>query len=256
MLARAMSKLRLASRPAVHVGCVGQYAFFSTKDEDEGAEDGKTGPTRGRRSGQERDGTWDSKMWGDDTWHGFDGDMDAVNEDGVATWVQAVRNMAEIHQEMKDRAKRKRQEAEAARQITRVVEIDELDRAYGTGRRKTSNARVWIKQSDEGKGVIRVNKKDMADYFARDAHRHEVLAPFLEINQLGNYDVIANVRGGGLSGQSGAIRHGISRALEKFNPDFRKPLKKAGYMTRDPRMVERKKPGQKKARKQFQWVKR
>ncbi|OQS04102.1 30S ribosomal protein S9 [Thraustotheca clavata] len=192
-----------------------------------------------------------------DSWMGFDGDLDAATEDGTATWLQAVRNIIDLQEEDKLHEQRKRQEAHAALQITRVVEIDEFGRAYGTGRRKTSNARVWIKPAaEEGKGIIRINKKDMTDYFTRDTHRHELLLPFLEVKRLGDFDVMANVRGGGLTGQAGAVRHGISRALEKFNPDFRPPLKKAGFMTRDPRMVERKKPGQKKARKQFQWVKR
>ncbi|EQC40682.1 30S ribosomal protein S9 [Saprolegnia diclina VS20] len=237
MLARAVAGLRLTARPVVRV----TSAAFSTSAK---GDDSKT-PVE------------DDDETDPDTWLGFNGDLDAATEDGTATWLQAVRTVIDLKEEEKLEARRKRQEAHAALQITRVVEIDELGRAYGTGRRKTSNARVWIKPAaEEGKGTVRINKMDMVDYFTRDTHRHELLLPFLEIKRLGHFDVMANVRGGGLSGQAGAVRHGISRALEKYNPDNRAPLKKAGFMTRDPRMVERKKPGQKKARKQFQWVKR
>ncbi|OQR84840.1 30S ribosomal protein S9 [Achlya hypogyna] len=237
MLARAVAGLRLTARPSAM-----RFAAFSTSGDD------KTKKSPEEAADEEND---------PDSWLGFNGDLDAATADGTATWLQAVRTVIDFQEEEKLEERRKRQEAHAALQITRVVEIDELGRAYGTGRRKTSNARVWIKPAaEEGKGTVRVNKMDMVDYFTRDTHRHELLLPFLEVKRLGDFDVMINVRGGGLSGQAGAARHGISRALEKYNPDFRSPLKKAGFMTRDPRMVERKKPGQKKARKQFQWVKR
>jgi len=133
-----------------------------------------------------------------------------------------------------------------------IPEIDGLGRAYGTGRRKTSSARVWVKQ---GSGRFTVNGKDLKDYF-QPLQREEVLLPFLAIEQSGLYDVWCTVKGGGITGQAGAVRLGASRALTAFGPDIRPTLKKAGFITRDSRRVERKKPGQPKARKKFQWVKR
>ncbi|CAK4624163.1 hypothetical protein LEN26_006362 [Aphanomyces euteiches] len=263
MLARAFAGLRLglARQPAAGLGCAGHVAGFASKkkrdddDEDKSRDDDDDDK-------EDPDEIW-YEEWGPepevdaDNWFGFKGDLDEVTEDGTATWVQAVRNMADIHNERDAMAKRKRQEAHAKKQITRVVEVDEFGRAYGTGRRKTSSARVWVKRSaTDGQGIIRVNKMDLVDYFARDTHRHEILRPFMEIDHLGNFDVYCTVRGGGLSGQAGAVRHGISRALEKFNPDFRPSLKSVGFLTRDSRMVESKKAGRKKARKSFQWVKR
>ncbi|KAF0688221.1 Aste57867_20091 [Aphanomyces stellatus] len=257
MLARAFAGLRVGAvtRQAVSgFGAVGRTAGFAAKsrnnnDDDDDEEDIP-------------EDTWHEE-WGPrpeyekDNWFGFKGDLDEVTEDGTATWVQAVRNMVEIEDESEALLKQKRIEENAAKKVVRFVEIDEFGRAYGTGRRKTSSARVWVKRNDtDGQGTIRVNKIDLVDYFTRDTHRHEVLAPFLEIDHLGNFDVYCTVRGGGLTGQSGAIRHGISRALQNFNPDFRPALKKAGYITRDSRMVESKKAGRKKARKSFQWVKR
>lgn len=123
----------------------------------------------------------------------------------------------------------------------------------GTGRRKNSTARVRLVP---GTGVITINNKDITDYIPF-AHLHEVVKQPLEVTEtLGTYDVIANVNGGGFSGQAGAVRHGIARALLTVDPDFRKALKSAGLITRDPRMKERKKPGLKKARKASQFSKR
>ncbi|ETV81372.1 hypothetical protein H257_05909 [Aphanomyces astaci] len=256
MLARAFSGLRLGvARQSVGLGSVSHAAgFASHKKNDDDDDDDES-------ASKEDDGWFDE--WGPrpeydpDNWFGFKGDLDEVTEDGTATWIQAVRNMADIVTERDLLIKRKRQEELAKKKIIRVVEVDEFGRAYGTGRRKTSSARVWVKRNEnDGHGTIRVNKMDLVDYFARDAHRHDILLPFLEIDHLGNFDVYCTVKGGGLSGQAGAIRHGISRALEKFNPDFRPALKGAGFLTRDSRMVESKKTGRKKARKSFQWVKR
>jgi len=120
------------------------------------------------------------------------------------------------------------------------------------GRRKTSVAKVWMK---EGSGQFTVNGKSLYDYFL-PIQREHCLGPFLISNTAGLFDVVTNVHGGGISGQAGAIRLGVSRALNEMNAAWRSPLKKAGMMTRDSRRVERKKPGQKKARKQYQWVKR
>ncbi|OGQ91235.1 MAG: 30S ribosomal protein S9 [Deltaproteobacteria bacterium RIFOXYA12_FULL_58_15] len=124
---------------------------------------------------------------------------------------------------------------------------------YGTGRRKEATARVHMR---EGEGKILVNKRPMEEYFPRDAWRHLVRQPLELVEQLGKFDVSVNVAGGGLSGQAGAIRHGLTRALMVMNPEFRTPLKKAGFVTRDPRVVERKKYGQPGARKRFQFSKR
>ena len=135
----------------------------------------------------------------------------------------------------------------------RVIARDDLGRAYGTGRRKTSSARVWVLPGD---GTVTINGKNLLDYFARRTHVDEVVAPFAVTRTACAFDVKATVKGGGLSGQAGAVRHGIARALQNYDPAYRPALKSAGFITRDPRMVERKKPGRKKARKAFQWVKR
>jgi len=121
------------------------------------------------------------------------------------------------------------------------------------GRRKTSVARVYLK---EGKGNVFINERSLQDYFGRETARMIVLQPFQVTSTLGSFDAEVNVRGGGISGQAGAIRHGITRALMQCNPDYRSPLKKAGFVTRDPRAVERKKYGHHKARKRPQYSKR
>jgi small subunit ribosomal protein S9 len=122
-----------------------------------------------------------------------------------------------------------------------------------TGRRKTAVARVRLRQ---GKGLITINSRSLQEYFGRETARMIVLQPF-DVTQTGtSFDVYVNVKGGGSSGQAGAIRHGITRALMLVNPEFRAPLKKAGFVTRDPRAVERKKYGHHKARKRPQYSKR
>ena len=123
----------------------------------------------------------------------------------------------------------------------------------GTGRRKTSTARVRLVP---GNGKIVVNGKDVEDYFHRKSLIKDIKGPLELTDSLSNLDVMVKVKGGGLSGQSGAVRHGIARALLKVDEDYRKPLKKKGYLTRDPRMKERKKYGKKKARKSPQFSKR
>ncbi len=122
-----------------------------------------------------------------------------------------------------------------------------------TGRRKTSVARVFLKQ---GKGKITINSRSLQEYFGRETARMIVMQPFDITQTAGNFDIDVNVTGGGNSGQAGAIRHGITRALMLLNADFRSPLKKAGFVTRDPRAVERKKYGRHKARKRPQYSKR
>jgi small subunit ribosomal protein S9 len=124
---------------------------------------------------------------------------------------------------------------------------------HAIGRRKTSVARVYLK---EGKGNVLINDRNLEEYFGRETARMVVLQPFQVTHTQGNFDVDVNVRGGGTSGQAGAIRHGITRALLEANPDLRPVLKKAGFVTRDPRAVERKKYGRHKARKRPQYSKR
>lgn len=132
--------------------------------------------------------------------------------------------------------------------------MEEIQRFYGTGKRKTAVARVWLKAP--GKGEILVNRRPMDDYFPRETLRLMILQPFKLTDTLGKFDVYVNVKGGGVSGQAGAIRHGIARALVAFSPDLRSILKKSGLLTRDARKKERKKYGQRGARARFQYSKR
>ena len=133
------------------------------------------------------------------------------------------------------------------------LNIDFKDSRSATGRRKRSIARVWVKK---GSGKIYVNGKEMIKYFKRPAHQLIVIRPLDEVNGTNNYDVKCNVRGGGLTGQAGAIIHGISRALVDIDSSLKKTLKKSKLTTRDPRKVERKKYGHRKARRSFQFSKR
>ena len=130
---------------------------------------------------------------------------------------------------------------------------DELGRSYATGKRKNAIARVWLKP---GTGRITVNSKQMDVYFARPVLQMVLRQPFEITNSENQFDVMATVRGGGLSGQAGAIKHGISKALQLYEPSFRPLLKSAGFLTRDARVVERKKYGKRKARRSFQFSKR
>lgn len=135
----------------------------------------------------------------------------------------------------------------------REREVDAFGRSYATGRRKDAVARVWIKP---GSGKIVVNGRDQDVYFARPTLRLVINQPFQVAGRDGQYDVIATVKGGGLSGQAGAVKHGIAQALSKFEPALRSAVKAAGFLTRDPRVVERKKYGRAKARRSFQFSKR
>jgi len=132
-------------------------------------------------------------------------------------------------------------------------QIDDQGRAYATGKRKNAVARVWIKP---GAGRIMVNGKEEEKYFARPVLRMILRQPLVAASRADQYDVIATVTGGGLSGQAGAVRHGLSKALTYFEPDLRAVLKKGGFLTRDSRVVERKKYGRAKARRSFQFSKR
>lgn len=134
-----------------------------------------------------------------------------------------------------------------------VQKLDKLGRAYATGKRKDAVARVWIKP---GKGVITVNEKDFTKYFARPVLQMLLKQPLNAASRLTQYDIRVTVAGGGLSGQAGAVRHGISKALTYFEPELRGVLKKGGFLTRDSRTVERKKYGRMKARRSFQFSKR
>ena len=131
--------------------------------------------------------------------------------------------------------------------------LDNKDRAYATGKRKNSIARVWLKRGD---GKIKINGKDLDKYFLRPVLRMIVNQPLDVIQQEQGYEIMATVKGGGLSGQAGAIRHGISKALSLYDNSNRPALKKVGFLTRDPRVVERKKSGLAKARRSYQFSKR
>ncbi len=143
--------------------------------------------------------------------------------------------------------------AQRAEVPLREQELDKQGRAYATGRRKDATARVWVKP---GTGKVTINGRDQEVYFARPTLRLIIDQPFAITERQGQYDVIATVKGGGLSGQAGAVKHGISQALTKYEPALRSTVKAAGFLTRDSRVVERKKFGRAKARRSFQFSKR
>jgi small subunit ribosomal protein S9 len=143
--------------------------------------------------------------------------------------------------------------AVAAEAPKREPKRDAQGRAYATGRRKDAVARVWVKP---GSGKYEINGRTAEQYFARPVLRMLIAQPFLVADRYNQFDVYCTVIGGGLSGQAGAVRHGISRALVNYEPDLRRILKSAGFLTRDPRVVERKKYGRAKARRSFQFSKR
>lgn len=155
--------------------------------------------------------------------------------------------MAQKEQELKAKW------AQNAKPPLRVPEIDSFGRAYGRGGRKTCTARVWIMP---GEGHVTINRRAFLDYFPRETDREMILSPLVATNTCGKFDVVVQVEGGGVTGKAGAVRHGLSRALEKYCPDYRPPMKRLGFMTRDARMVEEKKIGLKKARRAPQWVRR
>ena len=141
----------------------------------------------------------------------------------------------------------------APEQPRHVQKLDKQGRAYATGKRKNAVARVWVKP---GSGKIVVNTKPVEVFFARPVLRMMIQQPLVAAARAGQYDVICTVTGGGLSGQAGAVRHGLSKALTNFEPELRGVLKKGGFLTRDSRVVERKKYGKAKARRSFQFSKR
>jgi len=142
---------------------------------------------------------------------------------------------------------------QAVEEVVREPKIDAQGRAYATGKRKNAVARVWIKP---GKGQITINGRDQEVYFARPVLRMMIAQPLQVADRLGQFDVVVTVQGSGLSGQAGAVRHGIAKALTYYEPGLRSVLKPHGFLTRDPRVVERKKYGKAKARRSFQFSKR
>ena len=134
-----------------------------------------------------------------------------------------------------------------------VQKLDKQGRAYATGKRKNAVARVWVKP---GKGTITVNTKPVEVFFARPVLRMLIQQPLVAANRTGQFDVVCSVSGGGLSGQAGAVRHGLSKALTLYEPELRSALKRGGFLTRDSRVVERKKYGRAKARRSVQFSKR
>lgn len=137
--------------------------------------------------------------------------------------------------------------------VVREPQRDKFGRSYATGRRKDATAKVWIKP---GSGKITVNGRDIEKYFTRPVLRMIINQPFAVTNRVGQFDVTVSVSGGGLSGQAGAVRHGLSRCLDNYEPELHTSLKHAGFLTRDPRVVERKKYGKAKARRSYQFSKR
>lgn len=160
-----------------------------------------------------------------------------------------VQNLADLDQLSAEGAAPEAQPAAPTYEPVR----DEFGRSYATGRRKESAARVWVKP---GSGVVMINGRPIDQYFARPVLQMLLHQPFQVTDRLGQFDVMATVKGGGLSGQAGAVRHGISRALSLYEPELRPALKKFGFLTRDSRKVERKKYGRRKARRSFQFSKR
>ena len=158
--------------------------------------------------------------------------------------------MAETMQSLDQLATLKPAAPEAPKYIQK---LDKQGRAYATGKRKDAVARAWLKP---GPGKIVVNERTIEVYFARPVLRMLIQQPLVASNRHGQYDVICTVSGGGLSGQAGAVRHAISKALTQYEPDLRGVLKRGGFLTRDPRVVERKKYGRAKARRSFQFSKR
>jgi small subunit ribosomal protein S9 len=158
--------------------------------------------------------------------------------------------MAETMQSLDQLAALKPETAETPKYVQK---LDKQGRAFATGKRKDAVARVWIKP---GSGTITVNERAVETYFARPVLRMLIQQPLVAANRNGQYDVNCTVSGGGLSGQAGAVRHGLSKALTLYEPDLRPVLKRGGFLTRDPRVVERKKYGRAKARRSFQFSKR
>lgn len=182
-----------------------------------------------------------------------DNDKEYGLQIGSGTSEEDIHLQAEALKQQREYDAQRKRWADNARPKVWTRELDDRGRAYGRGGRKTASARVWIYP---GEGMISINRRDFVDYFPRESDREAILGPFVATRTAGYFDVRAHVEGGGLSGKAGAVRHGLARALERYNPEYRPAMKKLGFLTRDPRMVERKKVGKKKARKSPQWVRR
>ncbi len=161
--------------------------------------------------------------------------------------------MAEKIESLKDIKAAASSANSASETVVRKAKRDKFGRSYATGKRKDAVARVWIKP---GKGNVTINDKSIDQYFGRPVLKMIINQPFEVTNRVNEFDVICTVKGGGLSGQAGAIKHGISKALNEYEPELRAVLKKAGFLTRDDRTVERKKYGKAKARRSYQFSKR
>ena len=161
--------------------------------------------------------------------------------------------MAEKIESLKDIKSASVKAAAETVEVVRKAKKDKFGRSYATGKRKDAVARVWIKP---GKGNITINEKSIDQYFGRPVLKMIINQPFEVANRVNEFDVVCTVKGGGLSGQAGAIKHGIAKALNEYEPELRTVLKQAGFLTRDDRVVERKKYGKAKARRSYQFSKR
>lgn len=167
---------------------------------------------------------------------------------------KVAKSLSTLKTDMATAAKPLPADAKVAASIDPTVpRLDKFGRAYATGRRKTSTARVWLKR---GKGKITVNDRSFEEFFTRPTQRMVIMQPLMLVKRDTEFDVVITVAGGGASGQAGAVRHGLTRALTYFEPTLRPALKAEGFLTRDSREVERKKPGLRKARRRKQWKKR
>jgi small subunit ribosomal protein S9 len=192
-----------------------------------------------------------------DKWASQKDPNDFFGDDNAEEDAELEKLQAELRREEEEEAAKRQRWIENARPPVRVPQIDERGRAYGRGGRKTAAARVWIQPTFPGGGVVVVNRRPLEEYFPRLSDRDLVVQPLVATETCGAFDVQCMVEGGGLTGQAGAIRHGLANALNHYNPDlYRPPLKTLGFLTRDARKVERKKVGFKKARKRPQWVRR
>jgi len=219
----------------------GDYTDYSNHDDDDDYK--LNGTIYDKFSQDDANDKWDIQN--------FEGNNYKDEEDEDEKW-QKEREAEAYQQQLKEDAQ-KAKWMENAKPPVRVPKIDQNGKSYGKGGRKVSTARVWIYP---GEGILTVNRREFLDYFPRESDREMILSPFVATRTCGMFDVTVQVEGGGVTGKAGAIRHGIARALEKYHPDWRPPMKRLGFMTRDNRQVERKKIGKKKARKAPQWVRR
>jgi len=224
--------------------------FFSVQDKPAADED-----LRDRKEQEQPKDTWKAAMDRGD----WDAAWDIFSQEQRGT-MRSLPSLEEIidwdPNSIERQVRRKREEdlqESASRARVQTTGRQEQGTSHGVGKRKTSVARVWLR---EGNGHLIVNKQPYDEYFMDLVRRNDIITPFIVSDQLGRFDMMAIVGGGGVKGQAEAIRHGVSRALQNWDPTLRNDLKDAGLLTRDPRKVERKKAGRKKARKSFQWVKR